>query len=363
LQREATHKRLNARPVAIVGAGRVARAVHLPAWNRIKGARVVAVCDISSVTGRRLALDWGIPRAYTDFSEMLDAERDAIIDICTPPSEHEYQSTTAMNRGHDVILEKPMATNHTSARKIIETYERMKSEVRLVLVHNFLFLNDIQKVISLLRQTRTEILTVDIHMLHTVSDEMISNRDHWVHRLPAGRFGENLIHPIYVLRHLLGPLTIRDVYAAKRGPYEWIRNDEVHLALASGDKYGRIHLSFNSPRWTAPFSMTVFCKEFILSFDGSNHTIVRQGRLLEGYAPGLRQQQSKIIWDWVSQAGQILLSGPTLALGRSRVFLGRHSGHENMFRRFIETDQVPYLPEEGYEATSTFLDALEILES
>lgn len=100
--------------------------------------------------------------------------------------------------------------SYEECRKIMDEYRRRKGEVRLCIIHNFLFTPPLLEIISIIDK-KLDILSVDIRMLHTPKDEMISDRTHWVHKLPGGRFGENLIHPIYILRNLMGKLNVRDV--------------------------------------------------------------------------------------------------------------------------------------------------------
>jgi len=126
-------------------------------------------------------------------------------------------------------------------------------------------------------------------MLHTPNDEMISDRSRWVHSLPGGRFGENLIHPIYVLRNLIGELNVRDVCAVKRGYYDWVNYDEPYATFDSGGKFGTIHISFSSPRYTFPFSIRVYGKELIINYDGTNLTLTTQSVLFQGSLPSLQK--------------------------------------------------------------------------
>jgi predicted dehydrogenase len=127
--------------VAIVGAGNVANSMHLPSWAKIPEAKVVAVCDVNKEIAEWTAKRWTIPKVYTDFDELLEKERGAIavIDICTPPSTHAPLSVKAMEAGFHVLLEKPMAMSLEESERILKEYQRRKDEVRLCIIHNYLF--------------------------------------------------------------------------------------------------------------------------------------------------------------------------------------------------------------------------------
>ena len=361
--------------VAIVGAGNVTNSIHVPAWRSLKNVEVTAICDINKEKAERCAKIWNIPKIYTEFEELLEATRDenTIIDICTPPSTHASLSVKAMEAGFNVMLEKPMAMNIGDCRKIMNEYRRRREEVKLCVIHNFLFALPMLRIKSIIERRKLDILGVDIRMLHTPEDEMISDRNHWVHSLPGGRFGENLIHPVYVLRNLLGELTIGDVYVAKRGDYEWVSYDELYVTFHSNNKkFGSIYISFNSPRWSSLFNIAIYSKELIIKYDGTNQTLIMQGPLLPGYLSNLNKVYNryhvklKILKDVAQTSMQIV--GPAVSSLISRLvkkifrIKREKSGHTYLFEAFINSilnqSDLPYTPEEAYDATITFLKVI-----
>ena len=349
--------------VVIVGAGNVANNIHMPILKKMKKANVVGIYDINKEIADRVARNWKIPRVHTDFTELLEKEEGAVIDICTPPSTHESLSVEAMKAGHNVILEKPMAMSKEECRKIIEEYQKRKEKVRLCIIHNFLFLSPLLDIKSIITKKRLNILSIDLRMLHTPNDYMISEKNHWVHSLPGGRFGENLIHPIYILRNLMGELNIRDVYASKKGSYDWVNYDELYATFDSDGKFGTIHISHNSPRWTTPLSVRVYGKELIINYDGSNFAFNTQGPLLQGYLPNQKTSwlKLKLAKDNLQSFMQIM---QTSAMTAIKAMSGKTiSGHEYLFSSFIqsilENKEIPYTPEEAYDATITFLEVLQ----
>jgi len=345
-------------PVVIVGAGNVANGMHLPAWMKIPEVKVVAVCDTNREYAERTAKKWGIPQVYTDFDKLLEEEKGvAIVDLCTPPATHAPLSIKAMKAGFNVVLEKPMAMSIEESKKILGEYQKRKEEVKLCIIHNYLFSPSMLKIKSVLEKNNVDILSVDIRMLSTPDDEMISDKNHWVHSLPGGRFGECLIHPVYLLQNLLGKLDIRDVYVAKRGSYDWVKYDELHATFSSDGKVGSIYISFNSPRETSFPTMRVYGKNLILNFDGTNSTLTIQKYL----------DTSKMgrIKDSLHISTQMLKSTAENAF---KVLTGKWKlGHENLFRLFVDSilkgKEIPYTPEEAFEANKTFLEVLEKLEN
>ncbi|MGB9622306.1 MAG: Gfo/Idh/MocA family protein [Candidatus Bathyarchaeia archaeon] len=342
--------------VAVVGAGHAATTMHIPAWKKLKQANLIAVCDVDEERAKSIAKAWGIPRVYTDFNELLEKEKNAIIDICTPPPTHAFLSVEAMRMGHNVVLEKPMAMSYDECKKIMDEYQRRKKEVKLSIVHNFLFTRPLLGIRSIINEKGLDILRADIIMLHTPTDEMISDRTHWVHKLPGGRFGENLIHPVYVLRNLIGRLNLRDIFVSKRGHYDWVKYDELHVTFNSENKYGTIYISFNSPRVTnAPLSLRVYGKQLIINYDGSNLILTKQGSLPQG-----KMYKVKDNFQYIVQIMGTLVKETAMAMtGKGK------SGHYYLFsalvQAILENKDMPYTPEEAFDATITFLEVLQKL--
>lgn len=99
--------------------------------------------------------------------------------------------------------------------------------------------------------------------------------------------------------------------------------------------------------------MKVYGKQLIINYDGSNLSLVNQGFLSQGKICKAR--------DNFHSTMQIMKS---LVKNTIRTVLGRNkSGHEYLFSAFIQTilknKEMPYDPEEGYDATITFLEVLQ----
>jgi predicted dehydrogenase len=70
--------------IAVVGCGGVCRWGHMPAYKAMKNAEVVAVCDIKPEKAESIAKEYNIPKTYTDYKEMLAAEKPDAVDLCVP---------------------------------------------------------------------------------------------------------------------------------------------------------------------------------------------------------------------------------------------------------------------------------------
>jgi predicted dehydrogenase len=113
--------------VAVVGAGRIARGAHLPAWRACDRARVEWIVDRDPELAERIAREWEVPRWTDDPSALVaDEELDAV-DICTPASTHASLATEFLNARKHVIIEKPPALTMRELILLIEAAERTGS--------------------------------------------------------------------------------------------------------------------------------------------------------------------------------------------------------------------------------------------
>src|SRR5262245_59032943 len=107
---------------AIVGLGFIGGTGHLPAYLKMKDARIVAVADITPA--RLEVAKNAIPgvRTYATWQALLSAENELdFIDIATPPCDHAEIAEAAAERGLHVLCEKPLTTSSESARQLVRT--------------------------------------------------------------------------------------------------------------------------------------------------------------------------------------------------------------------------------------------------
>ena len=123
--------------VGIVGAGFWPRLAQIPAFASIPGWNVVGIASARRSSAHALAADFGIPRVYDDYTQLIDDDDVQVVDIVTPNYLHREIAVRAMAAGKDVICIKPLAHTLTDAEAIVEaarTYGR-----RLFYADNVLF--------------------------------------------------------------------------------------------------------------------------------------------------------------------------------------------------------------------------------
>ena len=102
--------------VGIIGAGYIG-GVHAAALARDERVRVAAVHDIIGERAERLAQQAGA--AVSASAEELIEASDAVY-ITTPNTKHTALALAAIDAGKHVFCEKPMATNTSDARLVME---------------------------------------------------------------------------------------------------------------------------------------------------------------------------------------------------------------------------------------------------
>jgi predicted dehydrogenase len=116
--------------------------IHYLAYQRVKGARVAAICEQNA---RRLTGDWrdirgnfGPPGELVDVSRMSRYEQlEAlvadpaldVIDICLPPAAHADAAVTALEHGKHVFCEKPMALTTAECDRMVRAAEKAQRHI------------------------------------------------------------------------------------------------------------------------------------------------------------------------------------------------------------------------------------------
>ena len=212
--------------VAVLGAGGIS-GCHVPAWQRIEEAELVAICDIMPDRLEKYK-DTGA-RLYESCDEMLEKEQIDILDICLPTFLHAEFAIKAMERGINVICEKPISLNKEDVDKVYATAE--KNNVKFMIAHvvrfwpEFVFLRD-----AVVNKTYGKMLTG--HMVRLGSTPKWS-WENWMRRKEcSGLVPFDLhIHDVDIVRYIFGePQSVscisQDVYSG---------NDIIHSRLNYSD--------------------------------------------------------------------------------------------------------------------------------
>lgn len=181
--------------VALIGAGWVCGARHVPALKRLPGVEIVGVADADGAAAEALAKRWGIPRwaAATGVAEVPWLDEATAVDISVPPRHHHGWMAACLDRGKDVLIEKPLAMSRDEAADL-DTRVRA-SGAMVTVMHNNLFTRAATRARRLIREGR-------IGAIKGVQTQLLNSpRRHlpnWYEGLPFGLLYDELSHFLYL---------------------------------------------------------------------------------------------------------------------------------------------------------------------
>ena len=108
--------------VALIGIGGMG-GCHFDCYKDIKNAGVIAVCDVRKDMAEEKVSDKNV-HIYESYDELLKNEQPDYVDICTPSYMHREMSIKALEKGINVLCEKPMSLNSEDTAAIIAAAEK-----------------------------------------------------------------------------------------------------------------------------------------------------------------------------------------------------------------------------------------------
>ena len=113
----------------ILGAAGIARKRVLPAMRDCKVAEAAAVASRSLEKSREFAKQFGIPKAYGSYEELINDPEIEVIYNPLPNHLHVEWSIRAATRGKHVLCEKPIARTVAEARRLLEARDEYQVKV------------------------------------------------------------------------------------------------------------------------------------------------------------------------------------------------------------------------------------------
>lgn len=119
--------------LGLIGVGAVPQTAHLPILSKMRGVRMMALCDNDGEKARAIADRYEVPDVFTDIDDLLELEElDAVI-VATPNHLHEPHVLAALRAGAHVLCGRPLAL---SARGVERILAAAKKAERIVQVDN-----------------------------------------------------------------------------------------------------------------------------------------------------------------------------------------------------------------------------------
>ncbi len=219
---------------ALIGCGRVST-------NHIKAAladklEIAAVCDLLPEAMESLLAKHGLEKdtsilRYTDYKKMVDEVKPTLVSIATESGCHAEIALYCIDRGVNVIVEKPMAMSIPDAEEIIRRSE--EKHVKVCASHQNRFNVAVQKTRAALEAGRFGKLSHgSIHVRWNRGRsyyEQAPWRGTWAH--DGGCLMNQCIHGIDLLRWMMGD-EVDEVYGVtNRRFHDYLECEDIGMAV------------------------------------------------------------------------------------------------------------------------------------
>lgn len=115
--------------VAVVGAGNLARWVHLPNLKKIAGVHLRAIHSSSGARGKSYARRFGAEYCASDYGEILKDPQIQAVVIVSRNQQHAAQALAALQAGKHVFVEKPMALTEDECRALYQAVRNSSKQI------------------------------------------------------------------------------------------------------------------------------------------------------------------------------------------------------------------------------------------
>ena len=112
---------------------------HVRNYQRYERSHVVALCDKNKALLKDVAEEFSIPNVYTDIDEMLDAHLDLDgVSVALPNHLHAPVTIKVLDKGINVLCEKPMAMNAKEAEEMLSAARKNKKKLMINFSYRFI---------------------------------------------------------------------------------------------------------------------------------------------------------------------------------------------------------------------------------
>lgn len=258
--------------VGFIGTGGIANA-HLRGLSQIADAELAALCDVDAARAENAVRTYG-GKAYTDYRQMLDAERLDAVYICVPPHAHEGQEEELAARNIPFFVEKPVANTLEKAQAIAEAVDR--ADLLTSVGYHWRYMD-----YTRLARERLEGKTIGMALGYWMGG---MPGVYWWRRkeLSGGQMVEQTTHIVDLARDLCGE--IEEVYAAMTtralGDVENFTADDVGtmtVRFASG-AIGTISNTCLLKGFGYTVGLHIVTPEVVVEIDGGQFRAIQAGR-------------------------------------------------------------------------------------
>lgn len=217
---------------ALIGCGRISP-------NHIAAAlanelEIVALCDIVEENMRDKIIKFELGktvRCYTDYEEMLKTEKPELVAIATESGKHAEIALNCLDKGCNLIIEKPIALSLADASAIVKKAE--ETGLKVCACHQNRFNKSIQKIRDAVEKNRFGKLFYGTAHIRWCRDHEYYDRANWrgTWEQDGGALMNQCIHNIDLLRWMMGDEIEQVVGMTDRLHHDYIEAEDLGIAL------------------------------------------------------------------------------------------------------------------------------------
>jgi len=225
--------------VGVIGVGNMGR-YHPRVYCEL-GAELVGVADTDLTKAKGLAEQYKT-KAYSDYKELLSQGLDAV-SIAVPTTSHKVVALAAIQKGINLLIEKPIADSIQSAQEIITVAK--DSGVKLLIGH-------IERFNPAVRKLKQIIDNGILGKLVLISARRVGP---FVPRISdVGIIVDVATHDIDVIRYLIG--SEYTFVFARSTRYKNVKGDAAIILIGFGDVSASIEVNWYTPHRVRSLTVT-----------------------------------------------------------------------------------------------------------
>jgi len=253
--------------IAIVGSG-FGMYCLLPAFNKIKGCKVVGICGKDSERMTNYCKKFGVNR-YTNWQEMLEKEKPDAIAIAVIPK-HQYEiAKYSLENNIAVFAEKPLTTSFTDSLILKELAKTKK--LPNVIDFEFPEIPEWRKAKQILENEQIgKVSSISVNWTF-LSYDLKNKIDSWKTNIEQGGGALSLVfsHTFYYLEYFLGE--IKDLQCNFSSSEKSLNNGETTINMTISFKNGckgNIHVDISDSEQ----------QKHVIEFHGTNGKLILQNQ-------------------------------------------------------------------------------------
>lgn len=219
--------------VGVIGAGGIARSVHLPALYDIESCDLVWICDLLEQRARDAAERWGAHEYGTDYTRLLQESKPDAVFVLVQPELTFRIALDCIHAGCHVFMEKPMGVTLYQAETLAR--EAAKARVQCQIGLNRRFIPLIQTVLQKLTA---------LGPIHQVDGWFYKNGDAAFYGGCASAFVCDAVHTIDLVRYIADSEAVKTARLSARYGESAVNNAWNCLIQFENGITGTVHANY-----------------------------------------------------------------------------------------------------------------------